>query len=36
MNRPEEIALTAVYLAATGYTNGVVIKLDGGLTMVNP
>jgi hypothetical protein len=36
MNRPEEIALTAIYLAATGYTNGVVIKLDGGLTMVNP
>jgi len=36
MDRPEEIALTAVYLAATGYTNGVVIKLDGGLTMVNP
>ena len=36
MNRPEEIALTAVYLAATGYVNGVVLKLDGGFSMVNP
>jgi NAD(P)-dependent dehydrogenase (short-subunit alcohol dehydrogenase family) len=35
MNRPEEIALTAVYLAATGYTNGVVLKVDGGISMVN-
>jgi hypothetical protein len=35
MNRPEEIALTAVYLAATGYTNGIVLKVDGGISMVN-
>jgi len=35
MNRPEEIALTAVYLASTGYTNGIVVRVDGGLSLVN-
>jgi NAD(P)-dependent dehydrogenase (short-subunit alcohol dehydrogenase family) len=35
MNRPEEIALTAVYLASTGYTNGIVLKVDGGISLVN-
>ncbi|KIM36701.1 hypothetical protein M413DRAFT_13849 [Hebeloma cylindrosporum] len=34
--KPEEIALTAVYLASTGYTNGIVLRVDGGLALVNP
>jgi len=36
MNRPEEIALTAVYLVATEYTNGIVLKVDGGISIANP
>ena len=35
MNRPEEIALTAIYLASTEYTNGIVLRIDGGLSLVN-
>lgn len=27
---------TAVYLATTGYTNGVTVKIDGGISLVNP
>lgn len=36
MNRSEELAMTAVYLASSGYTNGATIKVDGGMTLVNP
>jgi 3-oxoacyl-[acyl-carrier protein] reductase len=33
MGRPEEIADTAVFLAASGYITGEVIRVDGGLAM---
>ncbi|KAF9055401.1 NAD(P)-binding protein [Hymenopellis radicata] len=32
----EEMGATALYLATAGYTNGVDIKLDGGVSLVNP
>jgi len=35
MSRPEEMALTAVYLASADYTNGIVVRVDGGLALVN-
>lgn len=31
-----EMAMTAVYLAASNYTNGAIISVDGGVTLVNP
>jgi len=35
MNRPEEIASTAIHLASTEYINGIVLRIDGGLSLVN-
>ncbi|KAK0446556.1 uncharacterized protein EV420DRAFT_894441 [Desarmillaria tabescens] len=32
----EEIGMAAVYLAASDYTNGAVLRVDGGITLVNP
>ncbi|KAK0475169.1 hypothetical protein IW261DRAFT_507672 [Armillaria novae-zelandiae] len=31
-----EMGMTAVYLAASDYTNGAVLSVDGGLSLVNP
>lgn len=31
-----ELAMTAVYLAASNYTNGTIVTVDGGLALVNP
>ncbi|KIM36691.1 hypothetical protein M413DRAFT_77881, partial [Hebeloma cylindrosporum] len=31
----QEMALTAIYLASTGYTNAIVLRVDGGISMVN-
>ncbi|KAF9017677.1 NAD(P)-binding protein [Hymenopellis radicata] len=32
----EEMGSTALYLATAGYTNGIDIKIDGGVSLVNP
>ena len=32
----DEMQSTAVYLATNEYTNGTVIRVDGGFTLVNP
>lgn len=34
--RPEEMGATAVYLASNAFVNGVSLKVDGGLAMLNP
>ncbi|KIY67088.1 short-chain dehydrogenase [Cylindrobasidium torrendii FP15055 ss-10] len=34
--RPEEIGATTVYLASNEFVNGVSLKVDGGLSMMNP
>jgi NAD(P)-dependent dehydrogenase (short-subunit alcohol dehydrogenase family) len=31
-----EMGMTAVYLAASDYTNGAILNVDGGITLVNP
>ncbi|KAK0199317.1 hypothetical protein DFS33DRAFT_1268745, partial [Desarmillaria ectypa] len=31
-----EMGMTAVYLAASDYTNGAILNVDGGATLVNP
>ncbi|KAK0506701.1 hypothetical protein EDD18DRAFT_1375227 [Armillaria luteobubalina] len=31
-----EMEMTAVYLAASDYTNGAILNVDGGITLVNP
>lgn len=32
----EEMAMTAMYLAASEYTNGASVLVDGGLALMNP
>jgi hypothetical protein len=29
------MAMAAIYLASSGYTNGIVIRIDGGMALVN-
>jgi len=33
--KPEELVSTALYLASTDYTNGIVLRVDGGFSLVN-
>jgi NAD(P)-dependent dehydrogenase (short-subunit alcohol dehydrogenase family) len=33
LGRPEEIALTAVFIVENGYINGETIRVDGGIRM---
>lgn len=31
-----EMGMAAVYLAASDYTNGAILSVDGGVSLVNP